>query len=378
MAPGYSPLATRQQQQLTPQQLQQFMLVQQLKQSAPFLSYADFLALRGQGQQPQQQKNPLDPLADFGQKKAGSYLDELFGGGGVTEGANAVSSSAPLQSEGANALWNSTATTGPMAENAAWNAAAQEAGGGIGGPAAVPGMFDMSGIGSAGNAILPAAGVAGLYDVFKNKRTGARGIGQGALSGAAAGSYFGPWGTAIGAVLGGVGGAMQHETTRDKQKKVTKDLLSKSDDPTYQAYVRGMREQFNSAPTGKAFHGGDYGSFDEYKAAGLDAADLTGVERNLRYGPEYAALSFDQKKAFTQKNIDAGNYKSEKGGVQFVDQKKADEIWQAMKQAGFAVPTSSVPARNNGPAPANGSIMIPRVRKDSPGFKDGKRINYGR
>ncbi|TXH58981.1 MAG: hypothetical protein E6Q97_00800 [Desulfurellales bacterium] len=61
----------------------------------------------------------------------------------------------------------------------------------------------LSGIGSAGNYLLPAAGAVGALDLFANKRDGARGVAQGAASGAAIGSTFGPTGALVG---GGVGG----------------------------------------------------------------------------------------------------------------------------------------------------------------------------
>jgi len=74
------------------------------------------------------------------------------------------------------------------------------------GVGAAPGAFSFSGIGSAGNAILPLAGAAGMADVLMNKRHGARGALQGAASGAAIGSYFPGAGTLIGAGIGaGIG-----------------------------------------------------------------------------------------------------------------------------------------------------------------------------
>ena len=78
------------------------------------------------------------------------------------------------------------------------------------------GMFDMAGIGSAGNAILPIAGVVGGYDLFKNKRGGVRGPLQGAASGAAIGSYFGPTGALIGGGIGLTAGAIQSLTMGKK------------------------------------------------------------------------------------------------------------------------------------------------------------------
>jgi len=92
------------------------------------------------------------------------------------------------------------------------------------GPAAeVPGAFSMSGIGSAGNAILPAAGALGALNLTMAQGDAPRGnylrgIGQGAASGAAMGSYFGPWGTGIGAGIGGLLGGIGAATGSGKDK----------------------------------------------------------------------------------------------------------------------------------------------------------------
>lgn len=73
-------------------------------------------------------------------------------------------------------------------------------------PAAGSGMFSVGGIGSAGNAIAPVAGVALGADVLMNKKHGFSGAAEGAASGAMIGSYFGPQGALIGAGIGaGIG-----------------------------------------------------------------------------------------------------------------------------------------------------------------------------
>lgn len=72
------------------------------------------------------------------------------------------------------------------------------------------GLFSLGGIGAGGNAILPAVGALGAVDLIANKRGGARGVIQGAGSGAMIGSYFNPLtgglptGTLIGAGVGGL------------------------------------------------------------------------------------------------------------------------------------------------------------------------------
>jgi hypothetical protein len=82
-----------------------------------------------------------------------------------------------------------------------------------------PGMFSVGNIGAAGNGILPLAGLAGAYDLFRNKRSGGRGALQGAASGAALGSYFGPVGIGGGAALGAGAGYFGNLGDKDQWKK---------------------------------------------------------------------------------------------------------------------------------------------------------------
>lgn len=226
----------------------------------------------------------------------------------------------------------------------------------FGAPAAAPtAAAPLLGIGA-----LPAAaiaggigfGIKGIKDLLSDKKTkGWEGWGGRLTLGAATGGL---------SEVARMAGLFGHKSTRQYARENTDKLMGlQPDNKTWQDYVTGMREQYNSAPTdpSKPF-AGKYGSFDEYKKAGLEAADLTGVYGNLdAYGPAYAGLSFDQKKALTQSNIDAGNYYSSKGDVKIADKAKAQEIWDSF-QKGLAAPAAS-------------------TRKDSPGFKDGKRINYG-
>jgi len=76
-----------------------------------------------------------------------------------------------------------------------------------------PGMFSMEGLGSAGNALLPAAGALGGInlaisqgDAPSGGGRNMRGLLQGGASGAALGSYFGPPGAIIGGGIGALGG----------------------------------------------------------------------------------------------------------------------------------------------------------------------------
>lgn len=203
---------------------------------------------------------------------------------------------------------------------------------------AAPGIFSLSGIGGAGNVLLPAAGAIGAYDVLSHDMGPGRGALEGAASGAAIGSYFGmPWlGAGVGGVVGLGKGLMEHESTRDAAKRHTKSLLDQHlDDPAYQAYVKGMREQFNSGPPDPSHPFGDtkgnkYSTFEEYKNAGLDPANLTGVYGNIKtFGNDWTKLNYDQQKAVTQGLIDKNLYKSKKGEVEITDAAKAKEVYQS-------------------------------------------------
>lgn len=265
------------------------------------------------------------------------------------------------------------------------------------------GPFSLSGIGGAGNYILPAAGAIGMYDVLKNDRGPVRGTLQGAASGAAIGSAFPVVGTAIGA---GVGGAIglgkslltKKHVTRDLAKKNTQDLQSQfGNDATYQAYVRGMREQSNSAPPdpSKPF-AGKYSTWEDYKKAGLEAGDLTGVYGNINtFGQDWTNIDQGKREAVTQALIDNNLYDSRKGEVNITDANKARQIYQQVMGGGYTPPKSTAAGGSSaGRGPNEGLVtrpamitpgagasataapmMIPRSSTRSPGIGlDGKRL----
>ena len=153
---------------------------------------------------------------------------------------------------------------------------------------------------------------------------------------------------------------LNRKSTRDIAKSHTKDLLSQGkDNPAWQNYVQGMRAQYAKAPTGPAF-AGKYNSWDEYKRAGLEAADLTGVRGNLKtFGPGYESLGFDRQKQITQALIDANLYESKKGEVNITDAAKALALRdQILKTA--------LPAQSAVTAPVNLGSSAPIIT-----FKEG-------
>jgi hypothetical protein len=195
-----------------------------------------------------------------------------------------------------------------------------------------------------------------------------------------------------------------HQSTKGTQQMHTGQLLQQSDDPTWQNYVAGMRQQVNEGPPDptKPFAGGKYATFDEYKKAGLQADDLTGVYGNLdAFKPDYAEkagvpdwskLNYEQQRAVTQRLINENMYSSKKGEVVIPDKEKARRIYEEMVK-GFTIapppPTAGAPAA--GPAPlqpgqtpqstaaaASGGMIAPvRSNTRSPGIdKNGRRISY--
>lgn len=137
-----------------------------------------------------------------------------------------------------------------------------------------------------------------------------------------------------------------HQSTKGVQQMHTGQLMQQSDDPVWQNYVAGMRLQKknNQQNKDKPF-AGKYKTFDEYKKAGLQADDLTGVYGNLdAFKPDYAEkagmpnwanLTFNQQKAVTQRLIDENMYSSKKGEVVIKDKEKARKIYEEMAKTNF-------------------------------------------
>lgn len=215
---------------------------------------------------------------------------------------------------------------GPIADGAAYAANLQ------------PNIGVMPYVGVAGAAL----GAKGVYDAIEANDTKAgaiSGAGLGLGLGAAAPLIgMGPLGwTALGAMAlggaafgGGLTSLLGHESTRDRQQKVTGHLMNQAaGDPVAQAYVQSVRQQFESgAPDpSKPYAGGKYATFEEYKKAGLDPTDISHVEGNIdTYTPQvWAKLTQPQREAVTKANIDAGLYYSKDGGVKISDPAKAKE-----------------------------------------------------
>jgi len=179
-----------------------------------------------------------------------------------------------------------------------------------------------------------------------------------------------------------------HQSTKGVQEMHTGQLLQQSDDPNWQNYVVGMRAQVKEGPKDKTkpFYKGTYSTFDEYKKAGLQADDLTGVYGNLdAFKPDYADkagvpnwanLNFDQQKAVTQRLINEDMYSSKKGEVVIKDKEKARRIYEDMAKTNFGVNvkqpsniSTNPQITTRPPAPLTPNINTPLP----PQTKQGKR-----
>ena len=283
------------------------------------------------------------------------------------------------------------------------------------------GMFDLAGVGSAGNVLLPAAGAIGAYDVLANDRGPVRGGLQGAASGAAIGSYFGPAGAGIGAGIGGSIGLIKgllgdHEATKEVQERHW-GKLAKSGDAATQQYAQQYLQHVERGPS-------DGPKFNELKSSGqLKPEHVWGGYGMFKtFGADWLnKYSEEQRRQISQAMIDAGLIDQKKGDLVVNDATKAKEIAGRISQGlpavapplvqqsqptgapqptGLLDPSQPGLAGNLSQLPQNfdlskvtpqtidpgfnvkGSMSnalqgpMMAARKDSPGFKNGKRINY--
>jgi len=278
-------------------------------------------------------------------EQAPGYLSGLLSGSGSTAATAATTGGAKVAGQAA-------------AQQAAQVAAQQAAQQGAGQIAETTGTGMLGEAGQyVGPALAAAAAAKGTYDAYKGWEHGGEGMRSGLTSaGAGIGSLmFGPGlGTAAGAAFGNVlgyglqgdgwknkaallatspillgaklaGVNLMKKTTKQVQQEHTQDL-SKLDpnNAAWQNYLGGMRNQVANK---EAPFAGKYKTFDEYKKAGLQANDLTGVYGNLKtFGPEWEKLSFADKQKVTQALIDANMYNSKKGEVVVTDSEKAKQI----------------------------------------------------
>lgn len=202
----------------------------------------------------------------------------------------------------------------------------------ISGEAVAASPLSLSGIGSAGNAYLPAAGVLGMADVLANKRGWKRGALQGAASGAAIGSYVGmPWlGAGIGGAIGLGKGLLQGKPKTNVEQDRWKALGALGyavpdgyDDPSRKHYVpKGQLINPNLAadfvgndPTSGAWVNNKFSRTRDEKD--LVGKDLVGYATfGEKFGKDWMNnYSLDQKEKIAQKALDLGAVREHHGTV---------------------------------------------------------------
>jgi len=391
-----------------PYNLEALDVANQIRGKSQYMSYKDFLASRGksydslyssQGQAPAQTQDPSQMMSQAPVQDIGAdALSGLFSAGaGAADAAGASTTFAGGQVIAGEAIGTaanggtimSTGVTVPASAGAPIaSGGASAAGSGIAANAAGMGLGPLAGI-AAGTYL----GGKSAYDLIRGKK-------DNSLAGKAGR-------VTLGIATGGLSELARpfliRKTTRDVQKDVTKELQKiDPDNKNYQAFVSGMREQFNSAPPdpSKPF-AGKYATFDEYEKAGLEAGDLTGVESALRLGSRYSDLTPEERVAFTQRAINDVGFRSSKGGVMAKDEEKYKAAFEDfLKNKGSTkIPKAATPLQISGPTGVDTSgiilkggsastqpmvtldrktttpIMIPRSSTKSPGIGlDGKPI----
>jgi hypothetical protein len=196
---------------------------------------------------------------------------------------------------------------------------------------AAPGAFSLSGIGSAGNAFLPAAGAVGMYDIFKNDRSGTRGALQGAASGAAIGSYFGPVGTGVGAVIGGTVGYFNRYGDKDMWKTEGNKLKKLQKQGIYvpQGLIDSMpqnkgRSTEELVARAKAT-GGNVKFAEGRKESDLTPQDIVGYAAFAQNDPDWFKKPLQQRLAVAQQALSSGAVREHHGTVD-VDWGKVPDI----------------------------------------------------
>lgn len=332
--PSYRPLQTQQQQAM-------------VQPNGQPLTYEQWLAARGMGQQQQQAPQQAAPQAP-GQ----GILSSVFGGGGGGAGVSQLLGGG----------------------SAAGAGGAGEAGiSGAGSVANLPAAAGTPGYVYAAPAIAAALGTRwGLRTLQgKGKNWKDASLADNAGRVAAATGTFGL--SELGNYAFNKFG--KHKSTKERQGDITEELLSQNpDDPVYQNFVQGMRRQFSEGrpeSQHKAFgdtHGNEFDTFSDYEKFGLDAKNLTGTEGAIRGGgAEYTHLSPDQQAAYTQALIDAKQFESESGGVGVKDLAAAQKIFQDVKAGGFkSAPTATAPTSKpfNGMATSTQPLRIPQARNE--------------
>lgn len=155
---------------------------------------------------------------------------------------------------------------------------------------------------------------------------------------------------------------LDRETTTEHQQKIADRLAAQNqEDALYQDLVQGMRESIAQGPADKPYFG-KYDTWDEYKAAGLNAQDLAG-QAGVLEAVGGLNLTLPQIHEVTQKLIDEDLLFSEKGAVKARDPERAREIAESIRpQDAFQAPQAPLaqarPEAEQGPLLLNSRQLV--------------------
>lgn len=320
----------------------------------------------------QQQEAQKQQQAQAAQQQTG-LTNALLGGG--TGGAVA------------SQLGGSSALAATPAANAAWNAGATAAGGGLGAPA-TPTLLGAKAVpaSAGGIGLLPGLGiVAGVglggkaaYDMIKGKKPNTAGR------------------VVLGMATGGLSEVankfLNRKTTKEYQKEKWGNLAKASDAPTAD-YAKQYLNYLNSD---RAKEDAKYeNTFDGKKAAGkLAAEDVWGGEGIFKtFGSDWLGkYNENQRRDISQALIDNDLLGSSKGDITVKDANKAKEIassiFGGVTPMGQAIQPVEKPVVDNPKfaalpiqklTPMTQALTPQRSSTSSPGIGlDGKRINYSK
>lgn len=257
-------------------------------------------------------------------QQLGKEIPGLLGdiGGGIGDSIGSIGNLGSAPTSGLEATAGNFSFTDPTGAADSYLGSAFGGGG-----EQAAGMFDLGGIGSAGNIIAPAAGAYGAYDLLTNEYGAGRGALQGAASGAAIGSYFGPPGMLVGGAIGGAIGLGKSFLDKPSMKEQIKERwgdLAGSSDPTLQSYAQQYLSYLDS-PQAEA---DAQIPFEELKKQGLKPEQVWGAYGLFDlFGSDWLnKYNEDQRRQISQALIDADMFTSEKGDLRLKDKAEAKKI----------------------------------------------------
>lgn len=338
------------------------------------------------------QKGAIDAVkqqAGYGEEKPPGLLEQLapVGAAGLAFGAAKGFSDNPSGfiggiKDGVSGVFGlggsaPAAATTPVEAATAPSIGAQIAGSSAAAPAApnivgasvtgaeTPGMFSLGGVGSAGNAILPAAGAFGVYDLATNDRGPVGGAVEGAASGAAIGSFFGPPGAAIGAGIGGVAGLakgfFEHKSTKQYEKERWGGLEDKGVANASTAYQANHPQGDSGVWQTGQFAGKKWNFADALTLAKQDPTHFQHVYGNYdTFGSDWSSYSDAQQKAIVSKLANEGLYKGDHGDVVITNEDRARQIKDEIL-SGKAAPKPQAQAPQVAPQVAPQPAPTPQI-----------------